>query len=190
MKKKEYVISVYFGAPGVGKTTIASLIARKDMKKGNKVWSNVPITGTYKLDTKNDIGNYDIYDGRIIIDEAGVEYNNREYKKFSQKEVKFFKYHRHNKLSIDIFSQGYDDMDKKIRTLAQKYYVVKRSIIPYFIYTRRIAKKIDIDKLSKQIIDAYYFIPFGRRYYFAPLAWKLFNTYSRDKLPIKVWDKW
>ena len=191
-KKPEYILSIYFGVPGSGKTTMAAYLAKKDLKQGKNVWSNVPITGTNKLDTKLDIGKYDIYDGRVIIDEAGVEYNNRDFKNFSREQLKFFKYHRHNKLVVDIFSQGYDDMDKKIRTLAQRLYVVKKSLIPYFIVIKRIAKKVDIDKLTKQIIDAYYFLPFpfGRKWIFAPLTWKLFNTYSREKLPEKVWEKW
>ena len=56
--------------------------------------------------------------GRVIIDEAGIEYNNREFKDFSKKSLYFYKYHRHYQLAVDVFSQGFDDMDKKIRTLA------------------------------------------------------------------------
>ena len=42
-----------------------------------------------KLDTKLDIGKFDIHDGRVIIDEAGVEYNNRDFKNFSREQLKF-----------------------------------------------------------------------------------------------------
>lgn len=193
-KKKEYqiphVVSIYFGVPGSGKTTFAAWLARRDLKHGGKVWSNVPITGTYKLDPKTDIGRYMIENGRVIIDEAGIEYNNRDFKDFSKKSLYFYKYHRHYRLGIDIFSQGFDDMDKKIRTLAQKYYVVKKSIIPWFVYRTEIRKKVGINELSKDIIDEYVFVPLSRKYIFCPPLWKSFNTLSREVYPEKHWDKW
>ena len=193
-KKRKYkiphVLSIYFGVPGSGKTTFAAWLAKRDLKRGLRVWSNVPITGTFKLEPKDDIGKWDISDGRVIIDEAGIEYNNRDFKKFSDSQLKFYKYHRHYELAVDIFSQGFDDMDKKIRTLAQKLYVVKRSLLPFFIKRKRIAKRVGINEMSKEIIDEYYFVPLSSRYIFSPLVWKLFNTLSRDQLPEKVWEKW
>ena len=116
------IVSIYFGVPGSGKTTYAAYLARHDIRRGIPVWSNVPITGCYQLDPKTDIGTYMITGGRVIIDEAGIEYNNRDFKDFSRKSLYFYKYHRHYQLAIDVFSQGFDDMDKKIRTLAQKLF--------------------------------------------------------------------
>lgn len=193
-KKKKYkidhILSIYFGVPGSGKTTFAAWLTRKDLKRGGKVWSNVPITGAMKLEPKSDIGNYMIHDGRVIIDEAGIEYNNREFKEFSKKQVYFYKYHRHYELAVDIFSQGYDDMDKKIRTLAQRLYVVKKSLIPFFVYRVRIRKKVGINEMSKDIIDEYEFVPFSRHYIFCPPLWKMFNTISRETYPEKEWQTW
>lgn len=188
--KIDHILSIYFGVPGAGKTTFAAWLAKKDLKRNGKVWSNVPITGTYKLEPKTDIGTYMICDGRVIIDEAGIEYNNRDFKEFSRKQLYFYKYHRHYELAVDVFSQGFDDMDKKIRTLAQRLYVVKKSLIPYFVYRVRIAKKVGINEVSKDIIDEYTFVPFSRRYIFCPPLWKLFNTISRETFPDKEWEKW
>lgn len=189
-KYQPHVLSVYFGVPGSGKTTFAAWLAKRDLKHGLRVYSNVPITGTYHLDVKEDIGRHMITNARIIIDEAGVEYNNRNYRNFSDEEVYFFKYHRHYQTAVDIFSQGYDDMDKKLRTLAQRYYVVKKSLIPFCIYRQQIAKRVGVDENSKQIIDEYYFVPFGRKYIFAPLLWSSFNTLSRKQLPEKPFEIW
>lgn len=192
-KLKKYqppVLSVYFGVPGSGKTTFAAWLTKRDLKRNLKVWSNVPITGAYQLDPQVDIGKYMISQGRVIIDEAGIEYNNRDFKNFKKEQLYFYKYHRHYELAVDVFSQGYDDMDKKIRTLAQRLYVVKRSLIPFFIYRQRIGKRVGINEVSKEIIDEYFFVPFGRRYIFSPLLWKLFNTISRETYPDKVWEKW
>lgn len=194
MKKKKYkiphVLSIYFGVPGSGKTTFAAWLVKQDLRHGGKVWSNVPITGAYVLNPKEDIGNNMIHDGRVIIDEAGIEYNNRDFKEFSKKALYFYKYHRHYETAVDIFSQGFDDMDKKIRTLAQRLYVVKKSILPWFVYRQRIRKKVGINEVSKDIIDEYEFVPFSRRYIFCPPLWRMFNTIAREDLPEKDWDTW
>ena len=188
--KIRHIMSIYFGVPGAGKTTFAAWLAKRDMKRGGRVWSNVPITGTYVLDPQNDIGKWSITDGRVIIDEAGIEYDARAHKTFAASQTKFYKYHRHNELSVDIFSQGYNDMDLKLRTLAQRLYVVKRTLLPWFIKRKRIAKRVGINELSKEIIDEYFFVPLSTKYIFAPAVWKLFNTLSRDNLPEKKWEKW
>lgn len=195
MKRKKkckipHILSIYFGVPGSGKTTFAAWLTKRDLRRGGKVWSNVPITGAYKLDPKEDIGQYMICDGRVIIDEAGIEYNNRDFKKFSEDSLYFYKYHRHYELAVDVFSQGFDDMDKKIRTLAQRLYVVKKSLLPWFVYRRQIRKRVGVNEYTKDIIDEYEFVPFSRRYIFAPLLWKSFNTISRKELIEKDWPTW
>ena len=183
-QKKGNTFDIYFGVPGSGKTTIAAYLAKKRLKKGKKVYSNVAIKGTYEV-CKADIGNYLINNGLLLIDEAGVDYNNRKFKSFTDEEVYFFKHHRHYKVDIAIFSQGYDDMDLKLRTLATKLYIVKRSIFPGFIKRRLIKKRLGIDKQTKQIIDQYSFAFLGTKYIYCPKLWKMFNSYSTKELPIK-----
>ena len=133
------------GGTGSGKTTFAAYLTRwalhenalirfcrrhgnpltrlilnsKYLKRRISVYSNVPITGAYRLDAKVDIGHYMIEDAKIIIDEAGIEYNNRNYKSFPQEAIYFYKYHRHYRVSVDVFSQSYEDMDVTLRRLAQ-----------------------------------------------------------------------
>lgn len=187
---KGYSLSIYFGVPGSGKTTFAAWLAKRDMKRKIPVWSNVPITGTYRLDARDDVGKYMIKEGRVIIDEAGIDFNNRNFKSFTDDQNYFFKYHRHYQTNIDVFSQGYDDMDKKLRLLAQKLYVVKKSLIPFLIYRQQISKRVGINDMTKEICDEYYFVPFGRTYIFSPVLWKMFNTYARKVLPEKKWSVW
>ena len=195
-KKKDYpkikeVVNIYFGVPGSGKTTMAAWLARRDLRRKGKVWSNVPITGTYKLDVNKDIGIHHIEKGRIIIDEAGIEYNNRNFKNMPLHQIEFFKYHRHYSTAIDVFSQSYEDMDITLRRLAQNYYVVTKSLIPFFIVVRRIGRRIDIDENTHQIIDAYRWRSFlHTRRIFSPTLWKLFNTKSHKPLKPKEWEKW
>lgn len=180
---------IYFGVPGSGKTTFAAYLAKKRLKKGGKVLSNVNIKGTYEVE-KSDIGHYMIKDCLLLIDEAGVDYNNRNYKKFTDDEVYFYKYHRHYNVDIAIFSQGYDDMDKKLRTLATKYYIVKRSIFPGFITRKLINKRLGIDKNTKQIIDEYGFAILGTKWIYCPKLWKMFNSCSYKEMPTKKFRKY
>lgn len=191
--KRNYEFSTYFGIPGSGKTTVASWLARnelKDKKKKRNVWSNVPIKGTYKLE-KSDIGVYNISNGRLILDECGTEFDNRNFKKnFTEEQVKFFKLHRHYKVDVNCFSQFWNDIDIKLRNLSTKLYLLKKSTIPFFIVRKEIGKKISINKETKEIIDEYYFKKLATKWYFAPKVWKMFVTDERPELPEKVWKFW
>lgn len=186
--KIDHVVSIYFGVPGSGKTTFAAWLARRDLKHGHKVWSNTPIKGCYKFD-KSDLGVYDISDGRILWDETGIDADNRNYKtNFTKEQVEYLKKHRHYQVALDCFSQGVDDMDKKLRVLSQRIYVVKRSLIPQFCYTKQIIKTIDIHPVEKTIIDAYEWKKFSRKYIYCPAVWPMFDTIERKELPSKDWE--
>lgn len=216
--KHRHVLNVYFGVPGSGKTTFAAWLTKRALKQNRfvtwcqkhdnaatrrllnskyfkrhiDVYSNVPITGAYMLDCKKDLGISHIENAKIIIDEAGIEFNNRFYKTFPESAIYFFKYHRHYRTSIDVFSQSFDDMDITLRRLAQNYFVVKKSLVPFCVVCRRIRRRVGIDDTTHQIIDEYYFdLPvIGTRRIFSPPLWKLFNSYSCKQLPPKFWTKW
>ena len=216
--KHPHVLNVYFGVPGSGKTTFAAhltrwalhenpiitfcrkhenaltkwILASKYLKRRIDVYSNVPITGAYQLDAKKDIGNYMIENAKIIIDEAGIEYNNRSYKTFPPESIYFYKYHRHYQDSVDVFSQSYEDMDVTLRRLAQNFYVVKKSLIPGCVVCRRIRRKIGVDDTTHQIMDLYKMgMPIlDTKRIWAPSLWKMFNSYSRKELPHKDFPVW
>ena len=189
-KGREDIISIYFGVPGSGKTTFAAWLVRHELKHKRRVWSNVPITGSLKYEPKVDLGKFSMVDGRIILDEASVEYNNRKFKELDPDTIRYLKYHRHYQTAIDVFSQSYDDMDITLRRLAQRYYLMKRSILPWFVIRKTISKRIGIDENTKQIIDEFYFKPFSTKYIFCPPLWKIFNTIAREDLPEKEWEVW
>ena len=91
-------LSVYYGAPGVGKSTFAAALADAYIRCGIPVYSNVPINGTYRVE-KSDLGTYLIESGLLIWDEVGVDFNSRQFKSnFTSAQIKWFKYHRHEKI--------------------------------------------------------------------------------------------
>ncbi len=213
-----HVLNVYFGVPGSGKTTFAAYLTRwalhenaiirfcrrhqnpvtrvllnsRYLKRRIDVYSNVPITGAYMLNAREDIGHYMIEDAKVIIDEAGIEYNNRNFKSFPQEAVYFYKYHRHYRVSVDVFSQSYEDMDVTLRRLAQNFYVVRRSLVPFCVVARRIRRRVGVDEHTKQIADLYALgLPvLDTKRIFSPPLWKMFNSYSRRELPRKEWSVW
>lgn len=218
-RKTSQIVNVYFGVPGSGKTTFAAWLTKKSLKESRiitlcrkrpenlvcklilksrfwkrreEVYSNVPITGAYRLEPQKDIGHVMITDGKVIIDEAGIEYNNRSYKSFSPESIYFYKYHRHYETSVDVFSQSYDDMDITLRRLAQNYYVVRRSLVPFCVVCQRILRRIGVDEQTHQITDLYKFgwPVIDTRRIFSPPLWRMFNSYSRKELPAKQWERW
>lgn len=188
--------SIYYGAPGSGKTTYAAYLALRALKSGYYVFSNVPISGCYKIE-KSDLGKYAINDCLLIWDEAGLDFNNRDYKANFNKAsggsdiLKWFKYHRHEGVELVVLSQGFDDMDKKIRDLNTDMFIVRRGFLPKTIIRKRIRKRPDIDELTHSPIDKYYFVKFGTNRIFGPALWKSFDSFERIGLPQKDhWEKW
>lgn len=181
-------IKIFFGVPGSGKTTNAARIVLGNLKKGIKTYSNVPIKGAILYDQRS-IGQYDISDGEMIIDEAGIHYNNRKFKELPKEQIEWFKLSRHYGINnIYIFSQSYEDMDITLRRLADEIYVIKRTLIPFVFCQRRILVKVGIDKETHQIQDQYYFQFLGIKLYFGFHYWHMFDSWSAPVLPPLLWS--
>lgn len=175
-------VIVYFGVPGSGKTTLAAKIAFKNAKRGIKTYSNVPITGTLLIDS-SDIGEVDISDGDLILDEAAIDFNNRSYKTLSKNTIKWLKLHRHYGIgTIHVFSQSYDDMDITIRRLQTVMFRLTRTIIPGVFMSRRIGVSIDIDKESHQLIERYRWSGLPR-FHAGWKYWSMFDSWAAPPLP-------
>lgn len=189
-EKKSNRFDIYFGSVGSGKSTYASKLAYQYQKKGIKVLSNFNIKGCKEFDYK-DLGTFNITDCLIIIDEAGIDFDNRNFKdNFTKSMVRFFKTHRHYNVDIVVFSQDWEDMDKKLRKLATKLYEIKKSYFPFTFKRRQIKKYIGINEMDGQIQELYEYIPFSSRYTLGFKYWKLFDSYERVELPNKDFINW
>lgn len=178
---------IYFGVPGSGKTTHAAKIVIDNLKRGFPTYSNVPIKGAFTIDA-SDIGQYSISNCDLVIDEASIEYNNRKYKSLPQSVIQWYKLYRHYGVrNIYVYSQSYEDMDITLRRLADRYFLIKRTLIPWLSIIRPIHVKIGIDEVSKQIIDQYTFdiLP---SFMWLPKYWYLFDSWSAPELPIKEYQ--
>lgn len=183
-------IKVIFGSPGAGKTTHAAKIAQYCIKHKIPCYSNFFVEGAFEISPLDDLGIYTVSGGIVLIDEAGIVVNNRKFKSLPQSFIEFLKLYRHFHIKdIYVYSQAPDDMDITIRRLATEFYLLRKSIIPQFSYTRRIARIIgQIDPITHQITDGYQYMPFSKRYFFRPLYYKYFDSWSTPKLEDKTFN--
>lgn len=191
------MLRVFFGSPGVGKSTLAVKMAKKARKHYDEVYLNFDhqVPNCRKCDMKG-IGTWSFPENSyILVDEAGIEYNNRKFKSFPQEAIEWFKLHRHYACDVDVFSQSWDDMDITLRRLAtQLWYMVK---IGPFTICRRVFKRVTVDKNTQQIIDGYkmahvltILLPWLHNWKltFRPFYYRYFDSWSRPDLPIKEFE--
>ncbi len=187
-------IEIIMGRPGIGKTTYLALMAKKSLKSKIPVYSNVDIAGCHILSVKEDLMKYHIEEALVIIDEAGKEFNARDFRKFTDKLYEFFTLHRHYKLRVLLAVQFWDRLDIVIRELVQKIYILQPSIIGrWFVKIQEVGVEITVDDETHTIIEKFYRIhPFagGVHYKLRSPAYPLFNTYDRKKLENKNFEKW
>lgn len=162
------MIKLFFGSPGCGKTTLACKLM---------YYSDSPFKFS-NFDTDLSLGITSDYIGQfafpdyseLYIDEAGIDYNNRNYKKLSQDAIEYFKLHRHFKNDIYLFSQSWEDTDITLRRLTDELWYMKRK--GPFTVCRKLRKCVKVNKETEQIIDGYRF---------AGLLWNLLPPPLHEK---------
>lgn len=196
------MIRVFFGKPGVGKSTLCCKLAKLNSKKYDNCFINfrntVPNVGSCSVDG---LGEWTFpHYSYIALDEAGIEFNNRAYKSLPKPTIAWFKKHRHYRCDVDVFSQSWDDMDITIRRLADELWYMYK--LGPFTLCRRVYKRVTVDKQTEQIIDGYkmpsmlwllvWFLqlgyPFQKKFTltFRPFYYKYFDSWEADDLEVKV----
>lgn len=179
------MIHCVVGFPGTGKTTYCARLAHRAMKHGVKVYSNIPeLTKTIPV-SLSDFGRYNIHDGLLIFDEAGIEMNSRSWKGFPMEAVRFLKLHRHYHMEIWIFSQA-EDYDVTVRRLAERIYIIRKSRIRAFSSLQRLHPEWVVDDLSGQPRVQWVMMPWwsgGVKWIFRPKWYKHFDSWSAPQLP-------
>lgn len=180
------MITMVFGLPRQGKSTYLAykarqaLCTRRGKKRYDRVYSNFDIAGCYPFEYA-DLGKYEFENCLILLDEAGLECDSRKFKSFSDESKYFFTNHGHYGVDIVVASQGFDDVDKKIRNCTAEYYYVRKFL--WWTLVTPIKQILTVDELSKQIVTGYQLRGwiFGRLI-FRPKYYKWFDTHQRKKL--------
>ena len=192
------MITGYFGVPGVGKTTILTKIAMKELNRIAKgkskytaVYTNFECAGCYKISFA-DLENYKIYRGLILLDELMLDADNRNFKSFPLGIRDFLTLHRKLFCDIVYVTQAYDKVDTKIRALTQDLWYMERSVVPLlaeFTVARRIFRTISITELNGELVMGYRFANFieklftsNRQILFRRPLYKFFNSYDEGNL--------
>lgn len=197
---KRKVVNTVIGPPGSGKTSFAAFWALRSKYMNEPVYCNVPIRDTYDFSWEDDFGYYAIENATIIIDEAGLELDNRNFamnftdvvdKKTGKlvhngkQKLETAKLHRHYGLDILLLSQ-WTDQDLKLRNLSQNYWVMRKTGFPWLLHAKLYDTEIDVDQMTGdfrmvRIKKHSYFI-------FSPVIWFDFITDEHPELPVK--DNW
>lgn len=199
-------VNLFFGLPGAGKTTIMASIAYKTLKakrpKYKHILSNVDFGSKPPFDKVtiikgDDLGKYEGFeDSLILIDEASLEWDSRDFKNFSKDKIQFFLLHRHWNCDIYLFTQQWDAVDKKIRVITDRVYYVYKGIItghwiskyyriPYGIIIPDPNKKQSGEKLG-EIVQGYCKPNIFQRIFchrvYRPRYYSFFDSWERPTL--------
>lgn len=200
-----FLIKLFFGLPGCGKTTLLAKFALRAVRsrRYKNVYCNVPLNIPGVIFVNDyEIGNYQLDNGLLLIDEATLFADSRDYKSFEKSKISFFLLHRHYRLNIYLFTQGWDAVDKKIRVITDKVYYIYKPKITGIVFSRfyRIPygiiipdpKKDDSEKLG-EIIQGYckpsFLVRLFSPFVFRPSYYKYFDSWDAPQLEPLLIDK-
>lgn len=182
------MIVAYTGMPGGGKTYALVWRAKKAMKEGRMVFSNVYIQGTYQI-TFDDILHYRFPEGSVVIfDEGGRWFNSKKWKELPDEVFDLFTIHRHLQMDLFIGVQSFNRIDKSLREVIEvTYWSRNLPILPFHIYEGY----YELEKVGSM----------RRDYDVKHIIWKnrklrsLYNTHSmkhvfsvREEMPLNAWE--
>lgn len=173
-----YKLVMVFGKKGSGKTTFLIKQGIYYQKKGYAVYTNIDdcTLPNIRIIDINDLGNFvPEQNSVLLLDEAGIIFDNRNWKRFTEEKRDFFKYQRHYKVICFLASQTYD-IDSKLRDLCDSLILVQNIGIVYTL-VRPIRKAIT---LTEAVAEGESRIAENLKFK-SPLSWKIFKNikYSR-----------
>lgn len=183
-----------FGKKGSGKTTFLAKTAYQYLRKGYPVFSTEKIPGVIRFDVEK-IGYMTFPENAVIlIDEVGMIWDNRNFKTFKPEVRDYFKYQRHEKHIVYLFSQTFD-IDIKLRNLTDCMYLCTCKF-GWLSIARKIKRSITLvhpqGDAESRIADDLEFEPilwslFGARtciFTFIPRWVPLFDSHEKLGLPM------
>lgn len=192
------MITCYFGVPGVGKSTILTKIAQKELSKikrnkskYKRVYTNFYCKGCNMIQY-SDLETYAIYDSLILLDELTLDADNRNFKSFKPQIRDFFILHRHLGCDIVYATQSYEMVDLKIRQLTADLWYMTKSVVPFFnrfTACKKIYRNININEYTSELTLGYRFCNFLESLFttnyqlcYRPKYYKYFDSFDTTAL--------
>lgn len=190
------MISGVFGLPGAGKTVLLSKMADKALRgKPMKIGSHFIHYGEYEHVLTNfycegcekfeftDLGRVDYSNSLILLDEASIFADSREFKNFTE-DARFFmqQFVRKSGSCFVWCSQAWDAVDKRIRDLTDNYYYIRPAKIFSDAFSTIIPIDPAFDIVQGKPSTFYEFAPIAKRgYIYLPKYWDRIDTTAYAK---------
>lgn len=184
-----YRLYLVFGKKGSGKSTFLVKVAIRYLKKGYTVYTNMDdcmIPGVRWFDVDM-LGEFvPESDSLLLIDEVGMIWDSRDFKKFKPTVRDFFKLQRHYHVVCYLASQTFD-IDKKLRDLTDSM-ILFVNVFNVFSIGKTITKKIVLTESTSEaesrIAENLRFKPiWDWKFTFIPKYTKYFNSFKVPELP-------
>lgn len=189
-----YKLVFVFGKKGSGKSTHLSKKAYKSLLSGKVVYSTEHIEFDYKHKHYStvDFDPRKIYtysfepNSVVLIDEVSLLWSNRDFAKMDKKVIEWFRYQRHYKVSVYMYSQSFD-IDKKLRDLTDDFQIVTKFARVWSIARHMVRKPVIVHpsgdspaRIDDDIIeDGLLLAPFGgMSIAFIPHWARLFDSFK------------
>ena len=138
-----YKLYLVFGKKGSGKSTYLVKLAQRHLERGWLVYTNMEelfMPGVRHFDIQH-LGDFvPPANSLLLLDEVGMIWDARDYKKFNPSVRDFFKLQRHYYVKVYMASQTFD-VDKKLRDLTDGMFL-HQNFARVFTLGKRITRKV------------------------------------------------
>ena len=176
------------GKKGSGKSTDICKLNMKYRKKGWTTYCTEPVPDSYQVDPSN-IGYVEFEPNSVLfIDEIGIIWHSRDFKKFAKEVREWFKLQRHRHIVVYCYSQSFD-IDKSLRDLCDEIWIAKK-LFGVFTIKKKVIKEIGIVEATAEgesrFVDNLklvpWIIPGSRKFTYIPKYARYFDSFAAPKL--------
>lgn len=186
-----FKLIMVFGKKGSGKSCFMVHEMLRHLKRGWIVYTDLPVNiKGVRLINALDLSTFKPEANSLVcLDEAGLTFNNRNYKTFSDGMTEYVKLQRHFKVKMIINSQSFD-VDKKLRDCTDSL-ILQSNILNVISISRPILRSVTLVEPSAEgesrIADRLVFDKIWHwRIYLMPKYFKFFDSFAvpdRDLIP-------
>lgn len=190
-----YKLYLVFGKKGSGKSTYLVKMAYLHIRKGWQVYTNMDeftMPGVRHINIQH-VGDFvPPANSLLLLDEVGMIWDSRDFKKFRPSVRDFFKLQRHYHVKVYMASQTFD-VDKKLRDLTDGMFL-HVNLLRVFTVGKRISRKVVLTQSTgdqeSRISEDLIMLPFWQwTYTFIPKWAKYFDSHAVPDLPQLVYSE-
>ena len=175
------VFTMVIGSPGSGKSTFAAKLVELANKAGVPAFCNYPVKGALRLDMSEFL-NVDFGESVIILDEAGLQFNSRDFKTFTADHYHKFATLRHYGTQCFLIVQNYSRLDIALRELSTEVLYVEKSFFGLSKVITYAARTVPIEDREGQATEfGNIFDNILRKWFWRPYYYHMFDSYHKDR---------